>query len=40
MSLNEFRGSQEFEEVQKLNQAIRDGIESKEYQMVWQLKVV
>ena len=28
MSLNEFRGSQEFEEVQKLNQAIRDGIES------------
>ena len=28
MSLNEFRGSQEFEEVQKVNQAVRDGIES------------
>ena len=28
MSLNEFRGSQEFEEVQRVNQAVRDGIES------------
>ena len=28
MSLNDFKESQEFEEVQKLNQAIRDGIES------------
>ena len=28
MSLNDFKESQEFEDVQKLNQAIRDGIES------------